>query len=219
MVFCVVNEGVSPELDLPDCDVAVFGFGGLGEVDYEKELKGESEEFERLTKISKKFNCGVVCACKTLSRGLKRKSCAVADRGKLLGISDMTHVLDGEPYKSGAQTGFYRTGGYNLGLCIENDLLFPDTVKSLALCGCNAVIALAEELKDNLPPLIIRSYAYLYGIPVVLAAGNIAYFADVTGAIASSNQPIALFEISAQNRYHLVTTRVKGIYGETKLDY
>lgn len=218
MVFCVVGNGLST-VGLPECDMAVFGFSGLGEVDFEKELTGESDKFEEVAKLSAKLNCGLVCGCKTVSRGLLRKSVAVADRGKLLGISDMNHVLDGEQFKSGVGLGFYRANGCKVGLCIENDLLFPDTFKALSLCGCNAVVAVMEELKDAIPPLLIRAYAYLYGVPVIMCAGKTAYFADITGAIATSTQNVTLFEVSPQNKYHIVTTRTRGICNDSRNDY
>lgn len=220
MVFCVVTEGRAEEKTvLPECDVALFGFSGLGEVSYERELKGESEKFEEAARLSKNADCGLICGCKTNSRGLIRKSVAVSDRGRLLGISDMNHVIDGEEFKSGSSLGFYKVNGCKIGLCIENDLLFPDAVKSLTMCGCNAVVAVMEELKDGLPPLLIRSYAYLYGVPVVMCAGKMAYFADISGAIATSSQRITLFEVSPKNRYHVVTTRMKGISSEAPEDY
>lgn len=220
MVFCVVTNGDLSEINsLPDCDLAVFGFGSLGEVDYERELKGETDKFEDAARLSKKFNCGLVCGCTTVSRGLLRKSCAVADRGKLLGISDMCHVLDSEDFKSGSSLGLYKVNGFKVGLCIENDLLFPDTIKSLSVCGCNVVVVLLKEVRDNIPPLLIRAYAYLFGVPVIMCAGNTAYFADMSGAIATSSQNYTLFEVSPKNQYHIVTTRTKGITGEEKLDY
>ena len=179
MVFCVVCGGDPRELEIPECDVALFGFGCLGDVDFESELKGESEKFGDVARFSKKFNCGALAACNTLSRGMVRKSVAAADRGKLLGISDMNHVLDGENFKSGVGLGFYKANGCALGLCVENDLLFPDTFKALTLCGCNVACVFLEELKDNVPPLLIRAYAYLFGVPVIMCAGKCAYFADV----------------------------------------
>lgn len=219
MVFCVVNEGEVGGCELPDCELAIYGFSGLGEVDFEKELTGESEKFEDVARLSKKAECGLICGCKTLSRGLLRKSVAVADRGKLLGISDMNHVLDSEQFKSGVGLGFYKVNGCKIGLCIENDLLFPDTFKALSLCGCNAVVVILEEIKDNIPALLIRAYSYLYGVPIIMCAGKTAYFADSSGAIATSAQSVSLFEISTQNRYHIVTTRTRGISSDSKNDY
>ena len=220
MVFCVVNDGTVEERErLPDCDVAVFGFGGLGEVDYESELKGDTDRFDKVARLSKEGDCGLICGCKTISRGLLRKSAAVSDRGKLLGISDMNYVLDGEEFKSGAGLGVYSVGGVKIGICIENDLLFPDAFKALSLCGCNAVVAFMEEIKNTLPPLIIRTYSYLYGIPVILCAGRTAFFSEVTGEIATSTQDISFFDVSMDAVYHKVTMRTKGLYSDFNEDY
>jgi len=220
MVLCVApSKRVGDIKSLPRCDVAVFGFNGLGEVDYEAELKGLTDKFEDAAVLSKTACCGVLAGCKTISRGIVRKSVAAADRGKLLGISDMNHVIDGEDYKSGAGLGVYNIAGYKIGLCIENDLLFPDGLKALSLCGCHVVVAVLEELKDNLPPLLMRAYSYLYGIPIVMCAGNTACFSEVSGEIATSSQSYALYEINPRNRYHLVTTRTKGLFDGGKADY
>ncbi|MDE5721271.1 MAG: hypothetical protein K2I30_00820 [Clostridia bacterium] len=220
MVLCVAaDKSIKDIKSLPKCDIAVFGFKGLGEVDYEEELKGLTDKFEDAARLSKTADCGVLTGCKTISRGLVRKSVAAAYGGKLLGISDMTHVIDGESFKSGAGLGVYSLGGYKVGLCIENDLLFPETIKALSLCGCNAVVVFMEELKDNLPHLLIRSYSYLYGVPVIMCAGNTACYAEVSGEIATSAQPYALYDVSLKNRYRVVTTRIKGLCDDGKEDY
>ena len=220
MVFCIVADSAVKDVkSLPDCDIAVFGFKGLGEVDYETELRGLTDKFEDATRLSKTFRCGVLCGCRTKSRGVLRKSVSVADRGTLLGISDMNHVIDTEDYKSGAGLGVYSVGGYKVGLCIENDLMFPDGLKALSLCGCNVIVVFLEELKTSVPPLLIRAYSYLYGVPVIMCAGNMAYFAETSGEIASSSQPYSLFEVTPQNRYHIITTRTKGSYFDVNEDY
>ena len=119
MVLCVAADKSLKEIkSLPRCDIAVFGFNGLGEVDYENELKGLTDKFEDAARLSKSAECGVLTGCKTISRGMVRKSVAAADKGKLLGISDMNYVFDGDDYKSGAGLGVYTLGGYKIGLCI-----------------------------------------------------------------------------------------------------
>ena len=170
-------------------------------------------------RVSRAASCGVVCACKTVSRGVRRKSAAVADRGKLLGIADMNHVFGGEEYKSGACLGLYSVGGYKVGVCIENDLYFPEGVRALSACGCNVIVAVTEELTGFMPPLLIRAYAYLYGVPVVMCAGKTAYFAETSGEVAGSNQPVSLFETDPKNCYRLVGTRVRGIGEDGRTDY
>ncbi|MCM1438651.1 MAG: hypothetical protein NC131_05500 [Roseburia sp.] len=220
MKICVVTDKRKQiSVRLPACDVALFGFGALGLVDYESELQGKSEKLEQAAKLSHAARCGVLCGCVTDSRGLMRKSVAVASGGKLLGISDMLNVLDGEGYKSGAGLGVYTVGGYKVGLCIDNDLYFPETVKACSVCGCNLIAVHAEEVSDQIPPLLIRAYAYLYGIPVVLCAGGTAYFADINGVLASSNQDIAVFETSPKNCYRLVTSRRRGLFSPEVEDF
>ena len=220
MIFCVAADSIIKDIKaLPECDFAVFGFKGLGEVDYEDELKGLTDKFEDATRLSKSMGCGVLCGCRTKSRGILRKSVCVADRGKLLGISDMNHVIDSEDFKSGAGLGVYSVGGYKIGLCIENDLMFPDCFKALSLCGCNAIVVFLEELKNPIPPLLIRTYAYLYGVPIIMCAGNMAYLAEITGDIASSAQPYSLFDVDSRTHYHIVTTRTKGRYLDFDEDY
>lgn len=220
MILCVAADGRLKDVKaLPECDVAIFGFKGLGEVDYENEIRGKSDKFEDAARLSKSAGCGIFSGCKTLSRGVLRKSVAAADKGKLLGISDMIHVYDGENFKSGTGLGVYTVNGYKVGLCIENDLYFPDSVRALSMCGCNVVCAFLEEIKDVIPTLLIRSYAYLYGVPIIMCAGNMAYFADVSGEMATTFQPYALYDVSPQSCYRLITERVKGLCSDGKADY
>ena len=220
MVFCVIADGTLKNLKtLPECDVAVFGFNGLGEVDYEQELKGQTDKFEDAVRLSKAADCSVLCGCYTRSRGVMRKSVSVADNGKLLGISDMNFVLDSEEIKSGAGLGVYSVGGYKIGLCIENDLYFPDAFKALALCGCNVVVALMEEIKNTLPALIIRTYSYLYGVPIIMCAGKTAFFSEVSGELATSTMPVSYFDVTPCPHYRKVNMRTKGLFNEFNDDY
>ncbi len=50
-------------------ELLLFGFEGMGEVSYEKELKGESNLFEEGALLSKQANAVLVCGCVTNTRG------------------------------------------------------------------------------------------------------------------------------------------------------
>ena len=89
-------------------DLLLFGFESLGEVNYEKELKGESNFFSDVALLSKQLKNVVVCGCVTDLRGLKRKSAIVAENGKLLGVSDMLNAVDGAT-NGGAALRVYET--------------------------------------------------------------------------------------------------------------
>ena len=102
-------EGVDEELLL-------FGFDGMGEVSYEKELKNESDEFEQIALLTKTSKGVAVCGCTTDTRGLKRKSAVVAENGKLIGVSDTLHAVDGE-VSAGAALRVYETKLGKTGRC------------------------------------------------------------------------------------------------------
>ena len=51
----------------------------------------------------------VVCGCYSDSRGIRRKSVVVADRGRILGVSDMLNQLDSSEYRPGAGIKIYDT--------------------------------------------------------------------------------------------------------------
>lgn len=219
MKICVIpRRPAGGHYVLPQCDLALLGFGCIGDVCFDTELSGASDKLGEFARLTKQRAAAAVCGCRTDSRGLKRKSAAVAEGGRLVGITDMLHVVDGEEYKSGAYLGLYRLGGYKVGLCIDNDIRYPEDIRSLSLCGCNLVACLSEQ-PDEMLPLLIRAYAYLYGVPVVLCAGGVAYFAEPAGGIASSNQPVTLFETNPQNSYRLISSRVRGISEEGRADY
>ncbi len=204
---------------IPPCELALFGYGFLGEVDYESELSGKTARFEEVARLSAAAGCGLLCGCTTDSRGLKRRSVAVADRGRLVGIADMRHVFDGDSVRCGCGLGVYRVGGYSVGIIADSDLYFPEDVAALSLMGCNVVAAVLREVSDEIPPLLVRSYAYLYGVPIVLVCSGAAYFADVSGVIASSNQNVCTFETTPRNYNRLVTTRRRGLYEGVRDDY
>lgn len=220
MKICVFPRSRSDApLHIPECDVALFGFSALGEVDYESELSGRTDKFGEMARLSFSEKCAVLCGCTTDSRGLKRRSVAAADRGRLLGISDMLNVLDGDEVRCGAGLGIYTLSGYKVGVIVDGDLCFPEIIKSLSECGCNLAVAVMREVSDEIPPLIIRSYAYLYGVPIVMVASGAAYFADISGIIATSNQSVCTFETVPKNAYRLVTSRRRGLIPRESGDY
>ncbi len=219
MKICVAPRLSGESARLPECDVALIGFDYIGDVDFESELKGKSDKLGAFARLTRRFGCAAVCGCRTDSRGIRRKSAAVAEGGKLLGITDMLHVEGGENFKSGAYLGLYKLGGYKVGLCIENDLHFTENIKSLSMCGCNLPMFITESCRGGMPPLLARAYAYLYGMPVVMCAGGCAFFADISGSVISSVAPATIFIARPQNNYRVVSTRERGAFAGDRCDY
>ena len=193
------QEGESAELLL-------FGFNGGGEVSYERELKGESDFFERVARLSKSQQNIVVCGCVTDTRGHKRKSAVVAENGKLLGVSDMLHAIDGE-CGSGANLGIYQTKKGKMGVLVAEDLYFPELVHALVLCGIDFIVCPFGQITTTLENSYLRTYSHAYGTPICLCGDGYAMLA-ARGEVVTASPMCPLDALLEQRKeYHLIETR------------
>lgn len=193
-------------------DLFVFGFDGKQEVSYERELKGETGFFEKAARLSKRAKNTVVCGCITDTLGHKRKSVLVAENGKLLGVSDMLHAIDGE-VSSGAALRVYSTKMGRMGIIVAEDLLFPDVIKALAMCGSDFIVCPFGKA-EGVHSVLLRAWAYVYGIPIFFCAEGYCAVAAASGeiAFASSQSPVE-WECKTVREYHLVEMRKRGVWG------
>lgn len=196
-------------------DVFLFGFGGMGEVSYEKELKGETKIFEDAALLSKENKAVVVCGCITDTRGHKRKSAVIAENGRLKGVSDMLNVVDGE-VSCGAALRIYDTRLGRMGVVVAEDMHFPDVIKSLAICGCDFIVCPFGKIFDSLQAVLLRASAYCYGVPILFCAEGYCMVADASGNIsfASPDSPTYM-DFENVHEYHLIETRRRGFYRST----
>ena len=189
-------------------DLTIFGFNAVGEVSYEKELKGETCFFEELATLTKKDGGVAVCGCVTNSLGHKRRSAVVAENGRLLGVSDMLHVIDGE-LGSGALLRVYDTKIGKIGVAVADDLRFPDVIKALAVCGSDIIVC-PNGIVSSIHTALLRAHAYCFGVPLLLCADGYAAIANPDGALAlATPQSPQTVEIAVRKEYHLVETRLR----------
>ena len=191
-------------------ELTLYGFGGLGEVSYDKELKGESDCFERVARLSKQTKGVVVCGCITDTRGMKRKSALLAEDGRLCGVSDMTHSMDGA-VSPGAGLRVYDTKIGKIGMAVAEDILFPEVVSALVSCGSDFIVCPYGTVTDTRTQVLLRAYAYLYGTPILLCGIGYSIMVEADGTVAfATPQSPAVFALKNRKRYHLVSTRCKG---------
>ena len=212
-----VSKGEVGELQEREGELILFSMEGMQEVSYEKELKGETNYFEKGARLSKKREGVVVCGCLTDTRGYKRKSAFVAQDGKILGVSDALHVLDGEASPGGSLR-VYETKLGRMGVVVAEDLFFPEVIQSLTLCGSDFIVcpyAQAGEVQT----VLLRAFAYCYGVPIYFCAEGYCAVADVSGNLAfASPQSPAVLDFESVKEYHLVETRRRGFYKAPKGD-
>ncbi len=201
------KDGYCTACEKERADVLLFGFDGIGEVSYEKELKGESGFFEDVALLSKAGRNVVVSGCITDTRGIKRKSAVVAEKGRLLGVSDMLNTVDGQT-NCGAALKIYDTQAGKMGVAVAEDLFFFDVVKSLAVCGCDFIVCPFGKITDSLQSVLLRAYAFGYGLPILFCGFGYCMLAEPTGKLAfATPQSPAFFEFKNTKAYHLVETR------------
>lgn len=200
-------------------ELIVGGFLSRSEVSYERELKGETRFFEGLAALSKTKRAVVVCGCVTDAKGFKRKSAVVAENGKILGVSDMLNVLDGE-VGSGAALRVYETGKGRMGVIVAEDLYFPETVKTLSVCGSDFIVCPFSSPIESVESVLIRAHAFCFGVPILLCGHGYCAAASADGSLvfAGAESP-AEFSFSPVKEYHLVETRRRGFYRPPKKDY
>ena len=223
MRICFVTVGSLKEYAKKpsETDIVCLGFQSLGTVSYERELKGETKLFEDVAKLSQATKNIVVCGCFTDARGMKRKSVVVAERGKILGVSDMLNCIDeSEDYRPGAGIKIYDTNAGKLGIIVGEDLYFPNVIETLSVCGAEIALCVFEELNEGLEQTLARSEAFLYGLPVCICAYGYAQVSDIGGRVRfASPQSACLFDLEMQKEYHLVETRRRGLYSRPKSGY
>lgn len=209
MRICFVTKGGLDAVgEEAGADIVCYPLSALGEVSYERELKGETSLFETVAMRSKMLRCTVVGGCYTDARGIRRKSAVVAERGRLLGVSDLVNRIDGSAFGAGAGVKVYETAAGRLGVVVGEDLYFPKVIETLSLSGADAVLCLFEELSEGLELTLIRAHAFFYGLPVALCAFGYAAVADPEGRLFfASPAPVGRVTLPKEREYRLIETR------------
>ena len=223
MRICFVSRGKLAEFlkisETIDADLVLCGFQALDSVNFEKELKGETRYFEQVAQLSHCMDAVVVCGCITDAKGFKRKSAVVAQKGRLLGVSDMLNAVDGE-VSVGASLRVYETKIGRFGVSVAEDLYFPEIVKSLAICGSDFILCPYGCVESGVESVLIRAQAFCYGVPIFFCGIGYSAMAGVDGALVSAS-PTSPFvqEYQGVKEYHLVETRRRGFYRPPKKEF
>ncbi len=206
--------------EVSNCDVVVFGFNGLGLVSYKKELSGESEYFQDVAKFSKQTSSVVICGCDTDTYGVFRHSAVIADKGKILGVTDMAHAVDDGEFVAGGNFRVYDTSKGKIGILICEDLFFPESSRVLALCDADVIVCLFKKIDFSMPQIMIRALSFANGVVMALCAENHVVVADIRGNVSfASAKKVVSTQIKIEKDYHLISSRRRGLYREFSSGY
>ena len=133
-----------------------FGFNGLGLVSYKRELEGKSEFFHDAAGLSKAVGGVVISGCDTDTYGIFRHSALIADRGRILGVSDMSFSLDESEFRAGGNFRVYETGAGRIGLLVGDDIYFTEAAKVLSLCDADFIVCVYHQVLSNMTEIMLR---------------------------------------------------------------
>ena len=205
---------------LAGSELIVFGFNGLGLVSYKKELSGETEYFQDIAKLSSQLSSVVICGCDTDTYGVYKHSVVIAEKGKILGVTDMVHCIDQSEFVAGGNYRVYETSIGKIGVVVSEDLFFPESARVLALCDADIIVCVFNKLENFMPQIMLRACAFANGVPMALCANGYSALADIKGKIISATSAdIIKVEIQPQKDFHLIGSRRRGIYRDFNSGY
>ena len=214
MRLCFVTGGSLADFVLynaekiKNIDVVIFSYGVNGLIDFNGEITGKSENLIDLAKISLNFDCVVVAGCDTDNYGVLRCSAAVADKGRILGVCDMTHNIDGEKYDAGSGCRVFNTSKGKIGVIVDKDLYFPEVSNILSLSESDIIINVLKKVKDYLPLLMLRSSSFTSGVKIAACADNFCAISDIKANLEFfSTKRLEIVDTKIVKEYRLVATR------------
>ncbi len=200
--------------------LVLFGYNGLGLVSYKKELEGETEYFHDIARLSNQLSSVVICGADTDTYGVFRHSVVIADKGKILGVSDMAHSIDDSEFVAGGNFRVYDTSLGKIGIIVGEDLFFPESTRVLTLCDADIIVCVLKKLDNLMPQIMLRANAFSNGVPMALVAKNYCTVADIRGnVVISSPSNITKIKVKIEKDYHLISSRRRGLYKDFNSGY
>ncbi len=203
------NESLKNEQNFK---IFVYGFESLGKVSYKHELSSSENKLPNLCNFSKKVKGVVIAGAITDNYGILKQSIIIADSGKLLGISDTVLGYENSPYQVGGSFKVYQTSACKIGTIVGDDIKNFDAVRSMSLCDADIIIAITSTEEKPQYNFLIRTYSYLFGVPVLLLSKTGVLASDIHGEIcAKSIESNANLMIPVKREYTLCKFKRRGV--------
>lgn len=192
--------------------ITVLGFNSIGKVSYKHELSGADNKLPDLASFSRRVKKVIIAGAVTDNYGILKQSLIIAENGKLLGISDMTLSIDQTEYLGGGSFKVYQTEVGRIGLLVGDDIINLDGVKAMSLCDADLIVAVVQNEEKPQYNFLIRAYAYLFGVPVMLLSKTGVIASDMSGEICGKSiENTAKLIIPTQKQYIVVKSKRRGV--------
>lgn len=193
-------------------DVVVFGFNFIGKVNYKNELAGSQDNLLKLSKISKNSQKIIIGGAYTDNYGVIRKSALISEKGKILGICDMHLKRHDLAVSIGYGYKIYQTKSGKIGVLIDDDLLNYEAIKCMTMCDADVIVVISDNKDKFKLDYLLRSYSFLFGIPIILVTQQGVIVTDIKGEIIhkSEQNEIDVF-VSVKKNFTILTTKQRGL--------
>ena len=123
----------------------------------------------------------------------------------------MTLIRDGEKYIGGGALRVYETRAGKIGIAVGGDMFSSDCIKTLALCGADVIVNVADPVLDSTTNISARAKAYEFGVPIAVCANKNAMLASPSGeTVFTSPKKISVANVRTDKEYHIITLRRRG---------
>ncbi len=192
-------------------DLIVFGFNGLDKIKYKNELNGSESALQNFASLSKNTKKIIISGAITDNYGIIRRSAIISENGKLLGISDMNLNVNSSGFSQGGGYRVYQTSKARVGLLIGDDILDYDGIKSMSLCDADFIVAIVSDEKLQYS-VLVRAYAYLFGVPILIVSENGALAVDISGEVCGgSRESVSDIILPTKKSYRIIQSKRRGI--------
>lgn len=192
--------------------ISIFGFNFLGKVSYKYELSGAENKLPELASLSRKTKSVIIAGILTDNYGILKKSAVIAENGKLLGISDMTLSINGSEFIGGGGFKVYQTSVGRIGILVGDDIISIDGVKAMSLCDADLIVSITQTEEKPQHNFLIRAYAYLFGVPLLLLTQTGVIASDIVGEIcAKSVEDKSNVIIPTKKQYIEIKSKRRGV--------
>ncbi len=192
-------------------DIAVFVLKKYSFVSVKSELDNKTDSFVKMAEISKKIKGAVLFSLITDTFGIIRQSVACFKLGKLDFIADCnrssSRTASGFGYKSIA----IKNAG-KVGVAVGKDILDYQCIKTLSLCGNDAIINLSADIFDFNMQELVSAIAYLNGMPIVSVNKTKIVFCDAFGKVLfSSSDNFGIVFLPFKKRFSQISIKTRGV--------
>ena len=167
-----------------DNSLVIMGYGDVKKIDLVKELNGESNVLRAVAYLSRSKNSVFIVGVYAELYGKDYVSAAVLDRGRILGISDMTHLAQEDKDVSlGSSYRIYSTCLGKIGVVVGNDVFYPEVIRAVTLRGADFIVNVTPYNAVTGYELALRSNALFNGIMIFADSRERRYLISRDGAV------------------------------------